>query len=105
GHARLATAEAEALRQSVRNRANNLFDDWRQIAHDYRNHGTDLQYNPSEAGAAKPLLHDFLDPELKTMHARHKKFRANRSMRDVEPSVNLWLRTMDDVEVEPEDEA
>ena len=37
------------------------------------------------------------------MHARHRKFRANRSMRDVEPSVNLWLRTMDNVEIEQED--
>ena len=105
GHAALEAAEAEALRQAVRNRAKNLFDDWSQIAHDYQNHGTDLQYNPAEVGAAKPLLHDFLDPELKTMNARHKQFRANRSMRDVEPSVNLWLRTMDDVEIEQEDDA
>jgi hypothetical protein len=105
GHAPLEKAEAEALRQAVRNRANNLFDDWSQIAHEYRNHGTDLQYNPAEAGAAQPLLHDFLDPELKMMPARHKRFRANRSMRDVEPSVNLWLRTMDDVEIEQEGEA
>jgi hypothetical protein len=50
------------------------------------------------------LLHDFLDPELKTMHSRHKKFRANRSMRDVEPSVNLWLRTMDNIEIEQEEQ-
>ena len=38
------------------------------------------------------MLHEFLDPELKTMPPRHKKFRANRSMRDVEPSVNLWVQ-------------
>ena len=66
--------------------------------------GTALQYNSTEVGAAKPLLHDFLDPKLKSMHPRHKKFRANRSMRDVEPSVNLWLRTMDNVEIEQEDQ-
>ncbi len=70
------------------------------IAHDYQDKGTALQYNPAEVGAAKPLLHDFLDPELKTMHPRHKEFRANRSMRDVEPSVNLWLRTMDNIDIE-----
>ena len=67
--------------------------------------GTALQYNQSEVGAARPLLHDFLDPELKTMHPRHQQFRANRSMRDVEPSVNLWLRTMDNVDIEQEDQA
>jgi hypothetical protein len=98
----LEPAEAEALRQRVRDRAKDLFDVWSQIAHDYHNKGTALQYNLSEVGAARPLLHDFLDPELKAMHPRHKKFRANRSMRDVEPSVNLWLRTMDNVEIEPE---
>jgi hypothetical protein len=104
-HATLEAAESEALRQGVRDRAKDLFDVWSQIAHDYHNQGTALQYNLAEVGAAKPLLHDFLDPELKMMHARHKKFRANRSMRDVEPSVNLWLRTMDNVEIDQEDES
>jgi hypothetical protein len=104
GHAPLEAVEAETLRQAVRNRAGNLFDDWSHIADDFRNHGTDLQYNPAEAGSARPLLHDFLDPELKMLHTRYKRFRANRSMRDVEPSVNLWLRTMDNVEIEQEDE-
>ena len=102
-HANLEPAESEALRQAVRHRANDLFDVWSQIADDYHDQGTALQYNPSEVGAAKPLLHGFLDPELKTMHARHRKFRANRSMRDVEPSVNLWMRTMDDVEIGEEE--
>ena len=32
------------------------------------------------------------------------KFRANRSLRDVEPSVNLWVKTIDGVDIE-EDEA
>jgi hypothetical protein len=103
-HANLEPADSEALRQGVRDRTKDLFDVWSQIAHDYHNLGTALQYNPAEAGAARPLLYDFLDPELKTMHLRHMQFRANRSMRDVEPSVNLWLRTMDNVELEQEDE-
>ena len=32
---------------------------------------------------------------LKSLPPRHQKFRANRSMRDVEPSVNVWLRRLD----------
>jgi hypothetical protein len=32
------------------------------------------------------------------------KFRANRSMRDVEPGVNLWMKKLDGTQVE-EDEA
>ena len=105
GHAVLEPAEAEALRQVVRDRAKDLFDTWSTIAHEYQDKGTALQYNASEIGAAKPLLHDFLDPELKNMNPRHQKFRAIRSMRDVEPSVNLWLRTMDDVEIEVEEQS
>jgi hypothetical protein len=64
--------------------------------------GVDLQYQ-TEVGAARRLLYDFLSQELKGLPPRHQKFRANRSMRDVEPSVNLWLKTMDNLEVE-EDE-
>ncbi len=103
-HAQLEPAEAETLRQVVRDRTKDLFDVWSQIAHDYYEKGTILQYNQREVGAAKPLLHEFLDVDLKTMHPRHRKFRANRSMRDVEPSVNLWLRTMDNVELEQEEQ-
>ena len=32
------------------------------------------------------------------------KFRANRSLRDVEPSVNLWVKTIDGVELEEDEE-
>ncbi len=100
----LEAADAQALSEKVRDRVNKLLDIWSKIADDYHNQGTTLQYNQREAGAAKPLLHEFLDPELKLMSSRHKYFRANRSMRDVEPSVNLWVRTMDNAEVEQEDE-
>jgi len=100
----LEAADAQALSEKVRDRVNKLLDIWSKIADDYRDQGTTLQYNQREAGAAKPLLHEFLDPELKLMSSRHKYFRANRSMRDVEPSVNLWVRTMDNAEVEQEDE-
>ena len=38
-------------------------------------------------------------PELKKLPPRHQKFRANRSMRDVEPEVNLWLKTLDGIDI------
>jgi hypothetical protein len=100
----LEAADAEALRQKVRDRLNKLLDVWNKIADDYHNQGTAFQYNAREVGAAKPLLHEFLDPELNLMNPRQRYFRANRSMRDVEPGVNLWVRTMDNVEVEQEEE-
>jgi hypothetical protein len=98
-HAQMSAGEAAALRQRLQVRALDLFDTWSLIASTYQNQGVALQYQ-AEVGAAKRLLYEFLNPELKQVHQRHRKFRANRSMRDVEPSVNLWVHTLDNVEVE-----
>jgi superfamily II DNA/RNA helicase len=94
--------ERERLRQTVRQRADDLLDEWSSIAHEYEQHSTRLQYQ-AEVGGAQRLLYEFLNPELKTLPRRHQKFRANRSLRDVEPSVNLWVRTLDGVDVEEDD--
>ena len=102
-HAQMSSAEADALRQTVRDRTVDLLDEWSGIANDYLNNGVRLQYQ-REVGAAQRLLYEFLHPDLKGLPPRHKKFRANRSMRDVEPSVNLWLKTLDDIDVEEGDE-
>jgi hypothetical protein len=91
--------EAAALRQRVRDRAVDLLDEWSHIAHDLQGQGVHLQYQ-IETGAAQRLLYEFLNPELKKLPQRHRKFRANRSMRDVEPSVNLWVKTLDNIDVE-----
>jgi hypothetical protein len=56
-----------------------------------------------ESGAAQRLLYEFLSPELKKLPLRHRLFRANRSMRDVEPSVNLWVKTLDNIDVEDDE--
>jgi hypothetical protein len=98
-----SSEEAQQLRQKVRDRCRDLLDEWSTIAKDLRNAGGALQYQ-TEVGGAQRLLYEFLNPELKTLPVRHRKFRANRSMRDVEPSVNLWLKTIDGVEIENEEE-
>jgi hypothetical protein len=98
-HAALPPEEAEALRQRVRERAQDLLAEWEHIAREYHNVGTPLQYY-TETGHAQRLLYEFLNPELKHKPSRYKKFRANHSMRDVEPSVNLWLKTSDGVDIE-----
>lgn len=102
-HAKMHPAEADALRAHVRQRCLDLLDEWSRIADEYRNTGTQLQYQ-REVGAAQRLLYEFLNPDLKTVHPRHMKFRANRSMRDVEPDVNLWLRQLNGAEVEDFDD-
>lgn len=100
----LPKAELETLRARVRERSLALIDDWSKLAKELQQVGTGLQYNPAEAGAAKQLLYDYLSPELKSLPPTNvkMKFRANRSLRDVEPEVNLWVRTLQNVELEEE---
>jgi hypothetical protein len=100
----LPPEEKERLRLRVQERARDLLDDWARAAQDYQSVGTGLQYNPVEAGGAKQLLYDFLSPDVKNLPPDRwqMKFRANRSLRDVEPEVNLWVRTLADEELEEE---
>jgi superfamily II DNA or RNA helicase len=100
----LPEEEKERLRQRVRDRARDLLDEWSKLAQQLRQTGAGLQYQ-SELGEAPPLLHEFLGAGVKNLPPHHPrmKFRANRSMRDVEPSVNLWLRSLDGQELESEE--
>ncbi|MHC5729005.1 MAG: helicase-related protein, partial [Nostoc sp.] len=94
----LDAADAEALRQKVRGRVQDLLDLWERIA----GQKTNLQYQ-REVGEAPPLLLDPLDPELEKKPLEERKFKAQRSLRDVEPTVNLWVRNADGFEVEEEE--
>jgi hypothetical protein len=98
----LPQAELMALRDRVRQRVTSLLELWAKIAQEYQPTGTRLQYNPIEAGAAQPLLRDFLSSETKGLpwNDPRMQFRAGRSLRDVEPNVNLWMRKLDNTEVE-----
>ena len=103
----LATRAGETMPQdasvgpSVLALARRRLDEWEKIANDLNNQSANLKYNPSEPGEGKPLLRTFLDPELLGLPPTHRlmKFRANRSMRDVEASVSLRVRNLDDVEI------
>jgi hypothetical protein len=99
----LEPAEVDALRARVRGQVVDLLDDWAKIADKKHNAGAGLQYQ-RERGDAPPLLRDPLDPELASVSPAERRFKANRSMRDVELSVNLWVKTLDglDVVAEPE---
>ena len=91
--ASVSPADADALRHVVRNRARRLLDDWCQIANQLQQTHTRLQYQRELAGGQR-LLREFLDPELSTLSPTQRKFRANRSMRDVERSVDLTIKTL-----------
>jgi hypothetical protein len=96
GHdTQLSGDQSEALRVQVRQRVEGLLDAWENIA---KKKG-DLQYQ-KEIGVAPPLLFDPLDPELAKRTVEEQQFKAHRSLRDVEPSVNLWLRNPEGAAIE-----
>jgi len=87
-------AEKREFRDRVAARVDSLLDDWVIIAREaVEEHRSKLIYQKNETDSGQPLLRDFLDPELANLHLRHRKFRANRSLRDVEPVVDIWVNT------------
>jgi Helicase conserved C-terminal domain len=90
--------EREERLRSVQNRVVDLLDSWRKIFEDYRAAGVAVQYQKYELKQPKPLLREMLDTNFESQH--HRKFRANRSLRDVEPDVNLFLKDLSGIQVE-----
>ena len=82
-------AEREGRIRSVQDRVVGLLDSWQKIHEDYRANGVEMQYSKHELPKPKPLLRDVLDDDFDTEH--HRKFRVHRSLRDVEPEVNIFL--------------
>ncbi len=91
-------AEREERLRSVQNRVVDLLDSWRKIIEDYRTATVAVQYQKYELKQPQPLLREMLDTVFDSEH--HRKFRANRSLRDVEPEVNLVLKDLSGIEVE-----
>ncbi|HAK94224.1 MAG TPA: helicase [Planctomycetes bacterium] len=89
--------EEERLR-SVQNRIADLLDSWRMIFDGYHAAGVAMQYQKYELKQPRPLLREMLDKAFESAH--HRKFRANRSLRDVEPDVNLFLKDPSGADVE-----
>lgn len=100
----LSKAEREELRQSTRGRVADLLDDWVKIADRKNNTRAGLRYQKFEAGNDAILLRDPLSPDLDGISSEERRFKAHRSMRDVELSVNLWAKTLDGYEVDAENE-
>ncbi len=85
-------AEREERLRSVRNRIVDLLDSWLKVVADYQQHGVEVQYQKYELKQPRPLLREMLDSDFESEH--HRKFRANRSLRDVEPEVNLFMKDL-----------
>ena len=83
----------QQLHDHVLHRCRSLLDDWVNIVEELRQSSTRLEYQKELGGSAR-LLFSFLDPELKDVGTVRRRFKANRSMRDVEPSVVLNVRRL-----------
>ena len=96
----LTPAAAQELSDKVLHCCGRLLDDWRNIADEFQQTNTKLQYQ-QEVGDAQRLLYPFLHPDLPNLPPVRRKFRANRSMRDVEPSVDITIKNLNDWQPKP----
>jgi hypothetical protein len=103
-HSDMPQDEKEQLRLRVRDRAEQLIDDWAKAAKEHQDVGAGFQYNEHEAGGARPLLHDYLSAEVRNLPPTHwrMRFRAGRSLRDVEQEVKITVKTLDNLDLEEE---
>lgn len=84
----LLSDAAETLRQEVRSQVIDLLDTWERISDREKR----IQYNKQEVDLAAPLLLDAFDPKADEAPEEQQKFKTQRSLRDVEPTVNVWVR-------------
>jgi len=98
----LGAAARAHLRKHIHTRVERLLDDWSKLAQAQQDAGEGLQYQHSSSNDA--LLHQPGDPQLDKVAAEFRKFTAARSLRDVEPAVDLWIRNPDGFLVDDERE-
>lgn len=92
----LSVDEEQRLDASLRGRAADLLDSWAKVARYQQGNNARLRYQEYEGSAGPALLYAPLDtPTDLQPSADARKFKAPRSLRDVEPSVNLWLSKLD----------
>ena len=92
----LEPLERQELGSKIADRVEDLLDAWEQIAAEKAAVQAGLQYGLEER-PRPPLLHDPLDPDLKREppHSKLRKFKAQWSLRDVEPEVPVIIRRLD----------
>lgn len=101
-HAKLTRPEADELKLRLRGRVTDLLDEWSKTADRQAHVSARLQYGHEESAPA--LLKDPLDPAFPGLPHHERKFRAQRSLRDVEASVPLWVKRLDFTDVPAEEE-
>jgi hypothetical protein len=82
--------ELEERQRSVQNRVVSLLDSWKRVLDEFHADGVQMQYQKYEQKTPQPLLRDVLDKNAPD----DWQFRANRSLRDVEPDVTLFIKPL-----------
>jgi ATP-dependent helicase YprA (DUF1998 family) len=90
--------ERQKLYDHVKQTCDQLLDAWMRIALMAEREGSRVDYQLEDRTAPRRLLYEFLHPDLPALTDLQKKFRANRSMRDVEPAVEVLVRNLNDWE-------
>ncbi|MCK5804108.1 MAG: helicase, partial [Lentisphaeria bacterium] len=93
-HADMSSVDRQALYTNVLHRCRDLLDAWLSIAENASQEGSSIQYQKEQSTPNRRLLYGFLDPELATIEPLRRRFRANRSMRDVESGVDVEVRDL-----------
>ena len=84
----------------VRDRVRSLVDDWSALAHEAQQGGVSFGYWKGREGqASAELLREMIVPVSDTSNETQLRFRAPRSLRDVEPSVLLGIKTPEGNEI------
>ena len=91
--------ERDDRRRNVELRVRELLAAWQEIVADYHQANVGVKYQQYEMKQRRPLLREMLDTQFES--EKHRLFRANRSLRDVEPEVNIHLRELSGREIQP----
>jgi hypothetical protein len=84
----------DALARDVHARAKGVLDAWDTVVREVKGEaGGKIDYSPydREHYASVHMLHTVLDDPSLRLGPKYERFRAPTSMRDVEPSVHLWI--------------
>ncbi len=92
-------AERSERLANVQGRVAALLDAWRTVVDHYHAANVAVKYQRHETQEGRPLLREMLDTGFESED--HRRFRANRSLRDVEPEVDLYIRELTGREAAP----
>jgi hypothetical protein len=100
-HKKLTAEEESRINAYILSRSKDLLDSWAKVARGQREVAARLVYQRYERVQGKALLRMPLEAPDPDLGQDGKKFKAPRSLRDVEPSVNLFVRRLDNTDVPP----